>query len=365
VPSAFAHRTPAFRLRTTAANTAQTLQLQLLDAGGRNATWRFPLPPAPADFLTVLPSGAVAISHPHDLQRSEQPEDVGTLDLARIRQFKVQGDWQQGIVDLVIDALVLVEPDANMLAEREASAKADAEAAAQQAQQRAEAQEKLARERERKLRAYSYRGERTPQVTHVSLVAPEILSLTIEAQPTIPATMTKYAPQPGDEQKIETARDGSVRQATLLRQGKRIGRLRGKNLAWLFTDERLEDDPLLEFLTESPENYTIRSGDDPHFAQPVKPVAVYRKSVPRDVVLPGGQHPTLGGRSELAVDAAWLRAGSQHPRLVALCGRGRAGRESPPAVPARIGPDVPGLGRASIPPGGRGTVRAIYITAPT
>lgn len=290
--SAFADLTPAFRLRTTAANTAKTLQLQFLDAGGRNATWRFPLPPASADFLTVIPTGAVAISHPHDLERSEQPEHVGTLDLAQIRQFKVQGDWQKGVVDLEIDAIVLVEPDAKMLAEREAYAKVEAEAAALKARQLAAEKEQLAREREKKLRAYSYQGERTPEVTHVSLVAPEILSLTIEAQRTIPATMTKYEPQPGDEKQLETASDGSVRQATLLRQGKRIGRLRGKDLDWLFTDERLEDDPLLEFITESPENYMIRSSDDPNFADPVKPVAVYRKSVPRDVVLPGGQHPT-------------------------------------------------------------------------
>ncbi|MEN6496280.1 MAG: glycoside hydrolase family 9 protein [Thermoguttaceae bacterium] len=290
--SSYANLTPAFRLQTTPANTAKTLQLQLLDAGGRNATWHFPLPQPSADFVTVIPTDAVAISHPHALERADKPDDVGALDLAKICQFKVQGDWQKGVVDLELDAIVLVEPDATMLAQREAYTKVEAEAAALKAKRLAEAKEKLAREREIKLRAYSYRGDRSPEVTHVSLVAPDILSLTIEAQRTIPSTMTKYEPQPGDEKKEEKSDDGKVRQVTLLRNGQRIGRLQGKNFDWLFTDERLDDDPLLDFITETPANYTIQSSDDPNYANAVKPIAVYRKSVPRDVVLPGGQHPT-------------------------------------------------------------------------
>lgn len=185
-----------------------------------------------------------------------------------------------------------VEPDAKMLADREAYAKVAAEEAAQKARQIAEETEKLARERENKLRAYSYRGERSPEVTQVSLAAPDILALTIDAQRTVLPTMTKYEPQPGDEKKVRKSHHGEVEQATLLRKGKRIGRLQGKHLDWLFTDERLEGDPLLDFIAETPANYTIQSADDPNYAQPVKPVAVYRKSVPRDVVLPGGQHPT-------------------------------------------------------------------------
>jgi endoglucanase len=124
------------------------------------------------------------------------------------------------------------------------------------------------------------------------MVAPDILSLTIDAQWTVLSTMTKYEPQPGDEKKLEKWGDGTVKQATLLRNGKRLGRLQGKNLDWFFTDERLEGDPLLEFVAETPANYTIQSSDDPNYSAATKPVAVYRKSVPRDVVLPGGQHPT-------------------------------------------------------------------------
>ncbi len=289
---AYTNLCPAFRLRTTAANTAKMLQLQLLDAEGRNATWRFPLPPPSENFVTVVPLGAAALAHPHTIKRGDEEDHIGPLNLPKICQFKVQGDWQKGVLDLELASITLVEPDAAMLAEREAFAKTEAAAAAQRAQQRAAEQAKLAGEREKKIRAYAYPSPNSPKVTHVSLVAPDVLALTIEAQRTVLPTMTKHEPQAGDMKRLQKRRDGTVAYATLLRKGKRLGRLQGPNLDWFFTDERLEGDPLLEFITETPANYAIHSGDDPAFAQPTPPVAVYRKSAPRDVVLPGGQHPT-------------------------------------------------------------------------
>ena len=289
--SACADLTPVFRVRTTAANTAKTIQLQLLDADGFSGSWQFSLPSPSSDFVSITPKGAAAVSSPNALHRDQKPV-VGKLDLGRIVQYQVQGDWQKGVLDLELDAIMLVKPDAAMLAERERYAKQEAEAAVLKAKQEAEAQERLAREREQKIRAYSHRTARSPEVTHVSLVAPDVLSLTIEAQRTILPTMSKYEPQPGDVKKEQNWPDGVVRQASLIRNGKRIGRLQGKDLDWLFTDERLEGDPLLEFTTEEKANYTIRSTDDPAYAAGVKPLAVYRKSVPSDIVLPGGQHPT-------------------------------------------------------------------------
>ena len=289
--SAFADLTPAFRIRTTASNTARTIHLQLLDADGFSGSWLFDLPPPSADFVSITPTGAVAVATPNALHRDQKPV-TGKLDLARIVQYQVQGDWQKGILDLELDAIVLVKPDAAMLAERERYAKQEAEAAVLKAKQDAEMQERLARERAQKIRAYSYRTARSPEVTHISLVAPDILSLTIEAQRTILPTMTKYEPQPGDEKKEQKWSDGVVKQASLIRNGKRIGRLQGKDLDWLFTDERIEGDPLLEFATEVTTNYTIRSADDPAYSAGVRPLAVYRKSVPSDIVLPGGQYPT-------------------------------------------------------------------------
>ena len=289
--SAFADLTPAFRVRTTASNTAKTLQLQLLDADGFSGSWQFDLPPPSADFVSITPKGAAAVSTPNALHRDQKPV-VGKLDLARIVQFQVQGDWQKGVLDLELDAIVLHTPDASMRAERERYAKQEAESAALKAKQEAEEKERLAREREQKLRAYSRRTARSPEVTHVSLVAPDVLSLTIEAQRIALPKMSKYEPQPGDQKKEKKWEDGVVRQASLVRNGKRLGRLQGKDLDWLFTDERIEGDPLLEFTTEVAANYTICSTDDPAYAAGVKPLAVYRKSVPSDIALPGGQHST-------------------------------------------------------------------------
>jgi len=289
--SACAALTPAFRVRTTAANTAKTIQLQLIDADDFSGSWQFSLPPPSADFVLITPKGAAAVSTPNALHRDQKPV-VGKLNLARIVQYQVQGDWQKGVLDLELDEIMLVKPDAALLAERERYAKQEAEGAALKAKQAEEAQARTAREREQKIRAYSHRTARSPEVTYVSLAGPDMLSLTIEAQRTVLPSMSKYEPQPGDQKKEQKWHDGVVRQAALIRNGKRIGRLQGKDLDWLFTDERLEGDPLLEFTTEVAANYTIRSSDDPAYSAGVKPLAVYRKSVPSDIVLPGGQHPT-------------------------------------------------------------------------
>jgi len=291
--TAMATCSPALRIQTGPANTARQFRLKLIDTDGRSSMWNFELPPASDAFIDVLPAYSASLTQPDRIESVKDPEHPSPPDLARIQQYQLLGDWQKGEkLDIKIDSISLIEPTEQMNAQRAEYTKHQAALAAQQAKEAAEAKTKEGHERQNKIRAYGYRSPMSPQVKHVSLAAPDLLCLTIEAQWTMPSTITPYVAQPGDEKKPENWPEGGVKLAKLSRGGKTIGRLLGKDLNWFATYERLGGDPLLEFLAEDTANYTIKSADDLAYAAGVHPTAVYRKTVPADVVLPGGQYPT-------------------------------------------------------------------------
>jgi endoglucanase len=116
-----------------------------------------------------------------------------------------------------------------------------------------------------------------PEVTHISLAAPDILSLTIQAGHVLPSTLSVYVEQPGD-MKIE--RD---KQVILKRNGEEVGWLIGNLVKpggkrdHLVTFEKLIGDPLLTTAADKPETYSVEG---------VTPIAVYRKSKPNDWAQP-------------------------------------------------------------------------------
>lgn len=289
--SAYGNSTPVLKIKTTAANTAKMIQLKFSDAEGRTGAFQYLLPPPSDDFVSVMPRGSSALSTPNVFENLKSPENPGTLDLANIVQYQLLGDWTKAKLDLEIDAVLFMAPDATMLADREATAKILAEEAAAKAKKDLEEKEKLVKERENKIRAYTHRTYNSPTVKHVAVVAPDVLSIVIEAQWVIQQSITPYVAQEGDVKKEETRPDGTVKFAKLTRNGKYIGKLFGKNLDWYVTDEQIQGDPLLEWTCDEVDNYTVQSSDDPAFAQPTKPTAVYRKSMPTNTRLPGGAHP--------------------------------------------------------------------------
>ncbi|HCE44205.1 MAG TPA: hypothetical protein DET40_11715 [Lentisphaeria bacterium] len=286
--SAHADKSPALKLRTKAGNSANAIKLNFSDAGERGASYEFALPKPSEDFVMVTPKRGAPLSRPNLLENKKSPDNPGVLDLAHITQYQLLGDWSKNTIDVEIDAIVLVDADAALLAQREEGKKQEAEEAAAKLKKETEAKERLARDRENLIKSYGYNGERSPEVTRVSLAAPDILSLTIDAQKINLGKMSKYEPQPDDVKKEEKHRDGVVKRAKLVRGGKELGYLQGRNLEWLFTYELPEGDPFLDFVADVAANYTVTSKDDPAFAAGIKPAAVYRKSMPTNWQLTGG-----------------------------------------------------------------------------
>jgi endoglucanase len=124
-------------------------------------------------------------------------------------------------------------------------------------------------------------------VTHVSLVAPDILALEIDAQHVQRGALVQYVSQPGDKVQPQKRSNGTVKWSWVIRDGKPLGHLYDSEPQWMSTPERLIGDPLLAFYADDVANFTITSPDHPAFAQGVKPVAAYRKSEPSNIVLPG------------------------------------------------------------------------------
>lgn len=273
----------ALKLKTGPGNTAKNLCLQfafLEDFNGANAVWEFPLPPASESFAIATPLKSAPLSKPNRFQdkRGNALEEPG-FDLSQVKCWMLRGDFGKGDLDVEIEELLALPPDAKMLAERSAAAKEEAKKAEELAKKAKEDAAKLAKEQDDMLRKYSRRGAGSPEAM-ISMVSDNIVSLTIDAQKVILPKFEKYAPLPGDEKRIEKWKDGVVRRAKLVRGGKETGWLQGKDLDWFSSFESLEGDPLLYFLAENPANYEISSKDDPAYATPRHPAAVFRKSMP-------------------------------------------------------------------------------------
>ncbi|HRR05763.1 MAG TPA: DUF4380 domain-containing protein [Victivallales bacterium] len=284
--SAYSDYSPALKLRVKTKNTAKMLKLIFSDSQECSGHWEFLLPESSDNFITVIPKWGAAISNPNRLEDKKTPETPRNLDLTKIIQYQLVGDWQKETLDLEIDKILLIKPDDKILVQRKEGEKQREEEALRKAKLKAEEQKKLSQERDMMIKSYGYRGENSPEVIHVSTVAPDILALTVQAQKVKQYQITKYIPQDGDEKKIEKWKDGTVRRAELIRNGKRIGMLQGKNLDFLILDEKLEGDPLIYFLADEKDSYEVISDDDSDFKSAVKPVAVYRKSKPVNWRLP-------------------------------------------------------------------------------
>ena len=252
---------PALKVKVGAANKMGTIRLMLRDMEGHAATFEFPLPPPGDGFTLITPKEGASLAKPNSLDKPGQ-----NLNLKQIQQWQFGGDYSSDLpIDVEISAISVVAPSEAAKAARAEKAKADADALIQKK-----------REQDAK-RAQYKRGENSPKLQAVYTVAPDILAFTVQAGTVRLGGLTKYAPQTGDKQVPHGGHE-----VHLERDGKEIGWLIGPTHEHLVTFEKLEGDPLLDFVADDPQTFTISSKDDAAFSGGIKPAAVYRKSKPND-----------------------------------------------------------------------------------
>ncbi len=253
------------RIKAGERNRTAACVVMLKDDKGHGARWEFPLKDAPAginDFTTVFPRGGASLSEPNAVEEGGKP------DLAAIRQIQIMGDWLGPTdMDIEVAGVWLVPPTPAVAAARnEILQKRLAEEAAAKVRQQA------------LIDQYSTRTENSPSVEHIAAVAPNMLAIEIQAGRLIPASVIKYEPQPKDKRTEKKSADGEIESIIVERDGKTLGWLIGPDRQWLTLWESVEGDPLLDFIGDDPETFRVQSANDPAYAKPITPLAVYRKS---------------------------------------------------------------------------------------
>ena len=291
-----ADHSPVLKLRTGRGNTAKTLLFHLQDKSQTVATWIFPLPAPSSAFNFVLPIDSAPLAKPNRIEKTEGANierSAAVFDLSQITGFQLLGDWMPGTLDVEVEAVSSMPPDTRMLEQRQAAAKAETENVSRLAQQAAAEVARQATRRQEMVRRYGTRSARSPEVIHVAPVAADIVAMVIDAQRVVPVAFSKYVPRDGDVKRMEKAQTGRpFPMAKLVRGGKPVGWLQGKDLQWFSSFETLEGDPLLDFLADDPANYEIASPDDPAYSQARRPSVVFRKTMPTDWLMPDNSFPT-------------------------------------------------------------------------
>ena len=258
---------PAVRLKIGPNNQAKTLRVLLLDSQERSATWNFSLEGVPVGEMKLLtPQEGATLGVPSDTGKPDQMPD-----LSKIANLQLQGDWDGNKpLDVEVDAIVLVRPDAAMIAQR-----------AQRTTRLAQEATAKKREQDALKAKYLQRTKLSPRVVNLSLVAPDVLAITIESGHIAPGTLEAYLPQAGDSTKEKKRDDGKLESVQLVRAGKTLGYLLPTWAAkreWLQRGETFEGDPLLGFEADKIANFTVSSPDDAAFKTPQKPFSIGRKS---------------------------------------------------------------------------------------
>ncbi len=245
----------ALRVLIGSRNTLKVLKLLLRDAAGHSGTWFFPLPAPAAGSVVVTPVDGAPLARANDIS----PE--GAPDPARIMQWQLLGDWSgDAAVDLRVEAILAVPPDAAIRQARAGLATREANARSQAEKERLDGRAR-----------YGKRTAASPKIEAVYAAAPEVLALQIRAGRITPSRLLEYQAVAGDI---------TNKEHHLIRAGRDLGVLIGRTGKedGLVTGEGFSGDPLLLAEADDTANYRVSSPDDPAFATPVAPAQIWRKS---------------------------------------------------------------------------------------
>ena len=120
-----------------------------------------------------------------------------------------------------------------------------------------------------------------PRIEHVGPVSPDILGITILAGRVEYGRQIPYAKQEGD-----VVADPAMHRF-VMREGKAIGTLVGKDGEILCTMDEIVGEKLDAAWADRPASYSVTSPNDSRYDAPQQPKAVYRKSKPSDLGMIG------------------------------------------------------------------------------
>ncbi len=124
-------------------------------------------------------------------------------------------------------------------------------------------------------------AQNVPKLSSISVVAPDVLCLEIDACSIIPCIQIPYQSDPADVV-TESGKTplGEIRNMFVVRDGFPLGSLVGKDRKTITLYERIVGKNLDTDVADDPSNYLISSPGDNNYNKAVKPEKVWRKSKP-------------------------------------------------------------------------------------
>jgi len=234
----------------------QRLRLMLSDDKGNSGNYDFPMADAKPGVAELTPVEGAALENPTELK------DGKTLNLSKIRQWQLIGDWSSTTpFDMDVLSVRTIDPTEAILKSR-----ADAKA-----KRLAEAQDRA--EEARRLREqFGKVGPDSPKFEAIYAVAPDTIAIRIRQGVGTASQLLPYVPVA--DEKLEKQGDATV----VVRNGQPFGYLFGNKTKQIKTFEKYSGDPLLSDFLADPAKY--RLGDQ-------VPVQVSRKTKPVNSVQPG------------------------------------------------------------------------------
>lgn len=275
-------QSPAVIVTIGPGHRARRMKVMLRDDRGGAAIWAFDLVDvARGRQMLLTPVDIAALDFPNETEGK-------ALDLSRVHQVHVQGDWSGEAFDLAIEELGLVELSSEMLAVRKRR-----QDEVMTARRHAESDKLSARTSIRHV-------DTSPVITHVGLVDRDILGVTIADGVHIPGKAIPYDARPGDQIVFSDSQvlvdvEGEIRREgarrTLMRSGSPVGYVAGgrNGQFFLWPFESRTGDRLELRTVDDVDSYRVVSADDPVFTKAVRPLSVYRKTKPSNRVYPREQ----------------------------------------------------------------------------
>ncbi len=121
-----------------------------------------------------------------------------------------------------------------------------------------------------------------PTLVHVGMVTPDTLGITVQAGRIEYGRQMPYQRQDKDQIR------GDAKDREVYRDGKFLGWLIGREKNLIYSADELQGTPLETRWADDVASYRLASSDDSRYAQPVKPVTIFRKTKPSDLGRLGG-----------------------------------------------------------------------------
>jgi hypothetical protein len=271
--SDLAEYSPAIVLTVGPHDASIGLNILLRDENDASAAFHFPLGDVVRGRrIRLTPRDGASFAMPNG-----RGKDGKVIDLAKIKQIQVLGEWKGNKpIDVVVDKILAVAPNKEILAARGAL-----QLRPQREAEKAKLQLLERRRRIAEARKSIRHGDSCAEVVHVGAIDQDILAIEIQDGAYVPSRIEEYTEMSDDQiTEKKNKKTGEISAVLLKREGVEVVEFVTGDRSHIRYHDGVEGEPLVWELIGDAAAYAICSSDDPAYAQAVTPLKVSRKCKP-------------------------------------------------------------------------------------